>query len=96
MQLNGGGRIPTTEGNPDGMTRPNTFGSYQMYNAQITKWFRQWSLYVGCENIGDFMQDDPIISASNPQSEYFDSSLIWGPLMTRRFYLGVRWHLDKY
>ncbi len=96
MQLNGGGRIPTTEGNPDGLTRSNTFGSYQMYNAQITKWFRRWSLYAGCENICDFMQDDPIISASNPQSEYFDSSLIWGPLMTRRFYLGVRWHLDKY
>ncbi len=51
-QFNGGGRVPTTLGNPEGMTRQNTFGSYQMYNAQITKWFRRWSIYAGCENIG--------------------------------------------
>lgn len=96
MQMNGGGRIPTTEGNPEEMTRPSSFGSYQVYNAQLTKWFRRWSIYAGCENIGSFMQDDPIISASDPSSPYFDSSLIWGPLMSRRYYVGLRWHFDKY
>ena len=96
MQMNGGGRIPTTEGNPMGMTRPSSFGSYQVYNAQVTKWFRRWSIYAGCENIGNYMQDNPIISASDPSSPYFDSSLIWGPLMSRRFYAGLRWHFDKY
>lgn len=95
-QFNGGGRIPTTEDNPEGLRRPTSFGSYQMYNAQVTKWFRRWSIYAGCENIGNFTQDDPIISANDPQSQYFDASLIWGPLMTRRYYVGVRWHLDKY
>ena len=96
MQINGGGRIPTTSGNPDKYARATTFGSYQMYNAQITKWFRRWSVYAGCENIGNFMQEDPIISADDPQSNYFDSSLIWGPLMSRRFYVGLRWHFDKF
>lgn len=95
-QFNGGGRIPTTADNPEGLRRPNTFGSYQMYNAQVTKWFRRWSIYAGCENIGNFTQGNPIISADAPQSQYFDSSLIWGPLMTRRYYIGVRWHFDKY
>lgn len=95
MQMNGGGRVPTTESNPAEYRRPSTFGSYQIYNAQATKWFRQWSIYAGCENIGDFMQKTPIISADNPDSQYFDSSLIWGPLMSRRFYVGLRWHLDK-
>lgn len=95
MQINGGGRIPTTAGNPEKYRRDTSFGSYQMYNAQVTKWFRHWSVYAGCENIGGFMQKAPIISAENPESEYFDSSLIWGPLMSRRFYVGLRWHLDK-
>ena len=96
MQINGGGRIPTTDGNPVEYQRASSFGSYQMYNAQVTKWFRRWSLYIGCENIGNFMQENPIISSEDPTSKYFDSSLIWGPLMTRRFYAGLRWHFDKY
>lgn len=96
MQINGGGRVPTTSGNPEEYARTRTFGSYQMYNAQITKWFRRWSIYAGCENIGNFMQEDPIISADDPKSQYFDSSLIWGPLMSRRFYVGLRWHFDKF
>lgn len=95
MQVNGGGRVPTTEANPVEYQKASTFGSYRMYNAQVTKWFRRWSIYAGCENIGNFMQDDPVISAENPDSQYFDSSLIWGPLMSRRFYVGMRWHLDK-
>lgn len=95
MQINGGGRIPTTAANPEEYRRDTSFGSYQMYNAQATKWFRRWSVYAGCENIGNFMQKSPIISAENPKSGYFDSSLIWGPLMSRRFYVGLRWHLDK-
>lgn len=96
MQMNGGGRIPTTAGNPIDYQRATSFGSYQMYNAQVTRWFKRWSVYAGCENIGDFMQDEPIIASENPKSEYFDSSLIWGPLMSRRFYAGIRWHFDKY
>lgn len=94
MQLGGSGRIPTTLGNPEQYVRDNVFHSYQMYNAQITKWFRLWSLYAGCENIGNFMQRNPIISSDEPMSEFFDSSLIWGPLMSRKFYFGIRWKLD--
>ncbi|MCQ2228731.1 MAG: TonB-dependent receptor [Bacteroidales bacterium] len=95
MQLSGGGRIPTTAENPIELQRPTTFGSYQMYNAQITKLFRRWSVYLGCENIGNYTQFNPIIDAENPYGQYFDSSLIWGPLMTRKFYLGIRWGIDR-
>ena len=95
MQINGGGRIPTTATNPEDYRRPETFSSYRMVNAQVTKWFRKWSIYAGCENIGNFMQDNPIIASEHPESEYFDSSLIWGPLMSRRFYAGLRWHIDR-
>lgn len=95
MQLNGGGRIPTTAENPLEYQRDSRFGSYQMYNAQITKWFRNWSIYAGCENIGNFMQDNAIIAAEKPMSQYFDGTMIWGPLMSRKFYLGIRFSLEK-
>lgn len=94
-QLNGGGRVPTTEGNPEEYGRDNTFPAYQVYNAQVTKWFRHWSVYVGCENIGSFTQADPIISADDPYGPHFDSTMIWGPVSERKFYIGARWQLDK-
>ena len=94
-QLCGGGRLPSTEANPEALRREATFGSYQMYNAQLTRWFKRWSIYGGVENIGNFMQEDPIVSAEDPSSAYFDSSMIWGPLMSRKFYLGVRWNIER-
>lgn len=95
VQFNGSGRIPTTEGNPEEYLRDTEFDGYQMYNAQITKWFRHWSIYAGVENIGNFMQDDPIIAGNDPYGTYFDGSMIWGPLMSRKFYVGLRWSLER-
>ena len=54
MQLNGSGRLPGEREN---------FESYQLMNAQVTKFFRKWSIYAGCGNLGDFMQEQPIIAA---------------------------------
>jgi outer membrane receptor for ferrienterochelin and colicins len=59
-------------------------------NAQITKRFRIWELYVGAENLGNYTQKNPIIEAENPFGEHFDASMIWGPIQERKFYLGVR------
>lgn len=95
MQINGDGRVPSTDSNPEELRRADTFDAYNLFNAQITKLFRRWNVYVGCENIGDFTQKDPIIDAENPFGQYFDSSLIWGPLMTRKFYVGMRWSIDR-
>lgn len=94
-QFSGGGRVPSTAMNPEEYQRPDHFHPYQTYNGQITKWFRTWSIYAGCENIGNFRQKNPIIEAENPYGTYFDASLIWGPLMTRKYYVGLRWNLEK-
>ncbi|MDR2928545.1 MAG: TonB-dependent receptor [Cytophagaceae bacterium] len=94
-QFNGAGRIPSTIGNPAAFRRSDTFNPYQIYNAQITKFFRTWNVYVGVENIGNFTQHNPIIDAENPFGEYFDSSLVWGPLMGRMFYFGFRFAIDR-
>lgn len=95
VQFCGGGRIPTTAENPEPYQRDSRFKPYQLYNLQVTKWFKQWSIYAGGENISNFTQKNPIIAAEEPLSPYFDSSLIWGPLMGWKVYLGVRFRLEK-
>ncbi|WP_439185569.1 TonB-dependent receptor [Carboxylicivirga taeanensis] len=94
-QFNGEGRIPSTLSNPEEYRRAESFGAYQVVNAQVTKYFRKWNVYIGAENLGDFKQDNPIIAGSDPFGEHFDSSLIWGPVMGRRFYFGLRFSIDR-
>jgi hypothetical protein len=64
-------------------------------NAQITKYFKTWSIYAGSENLTNFTQMHPIINVENPGSNNFDATLIWGPLHQRKFYIGFRWALDR-
>ncbi len=95
VQLNGGGRVPDTSENPLQYRRSSTFNSYQVYQAQVTKFFRKWQLYVGGENLGNFTQDNPIIAGDDPFGQYFDGSMVWGPLMGRRFYAGIRVFINR-
>lgn len=92
-QFNGGGRMPR----PDA-TRPlwNThFDAYTVVNAQVTKYFRIWAVYVGVENVFDYMQPHPIIDAGHPRSDDFDASMIWGPVHGRKIYAGLRFNLPR-
>jgi outer membrane receptor for ferrienterochelin and colicin len=95
-QFNGGGRVPNTAANNhENLIRPDTFEPYHILNAQITKRYKGLSVYLGSENIGNFVQQHPIIAPENPFGEYFDSSLVWGPLRGRKFYLGFRFGIDR-
>ncbi|MGV8827092.1 MAG: TonB-dependent receptor [Breznakibacter sp.] len=95
LQFNGGGRLPDTSGYPEALRRPNSFGAYQVANTQITKYFKHWNIYAGVENMGDYKQRNPIVDASNPFGEWFDSTQVWGPLMGRKFYVGIRIPLER-
>ncbi|MDR0573151.1 MAG: TonB-dependent receptor [Tannerella sp.] len=93
-QFNGGGRMPVPDAaNPLWDT---DFSSYQVWNAQVTRYFRQWSVYIGSENLFDFMQEKPIIDAANPRGENFDGSMIWGPVHGRKIYIGLRFNIARY
>ncbi|WP_372751344.1 TonB-dependent receptor domain-containing protein [Labilibaculum sp.] len=89
-QLNGDMRIPSTKENPSQYQRREKSPVYALLNAQVTKRFRIWELYVGAENISNYTQKNPIIQAENPFGEYFDASMIWGPIQERKFYAGIR------
>ena len=89
-QLNGRSRIPTQTGN---LADYEYSPIYSMFYAQVSRRIKHWDIYVGCENIGNYKQKHPILNADNPYSPDFNSSLIWGPLMGRKFYIGVRFNL---
>lgn len=91
-QFNGPGRIPVT---PEEYNVADHFDSFRIMNAQVSKFFRKWSIYAGCENIGNFTQKHPIIAANDPWGNDFDSSKIWGPVHGRKFYLGIRFGLER-
>lgn len=95
LQLNGGGRLPSTDSNPDAWRGDSRFASYQVMNAQVTRYFRKWNVYAGVENLTNFTQPLPVIDAQNPFGPYFDSTMIWGPLMGRNFYAGIRYQLSR-
>ncbi len=92
-QFNGSGRLPDPEvSNP---LWAREFKPYQILNAQVTKYFRTWSVYGGSENLTNFVQQNPIVDVQHPGSENFDASMIWGPLHGRKLYIGFRWALDR-
>lgn len=87
---NGGGRIPNTSQNPVEYQLHENFPSFVLFHGQVTKRFKWLEVYLGAENIGDFKQHNPIIAYDKPFSQYFDSSLIWGPIHGRKVYFGTR------
>ena len=92
-QFNGGGRMPTPDAvNP--LWEPD-FKAYTVVNAQITRYFRRWSVYVGAENLFDYKQPHPIIDAENPRGDNFDGSMVWGPVHGRKIYAGLRFNISR-
>lgn len=92
-QFNGTSRIPSTASNPVEYQRDENAPAYTVINAQVSKFFKKWSIYVGGENLTNYKQKDPIIASDKPFSEYFDSSLIWGPVSGMNIYAGLRVNL---
>lgn len=60
---------------------------YFIVNAQVRKFITdKFEMYLGCENLLDFTQDDPV-------SVQFDVSERWAPLFGRNIYGGIRYRL---
>jgi outer membrane receptor protein involved in Fe transport len=96
LQLNGGGRLPLAYAQEDGSASWNArYKGYEQLSAQVTRWFRHWSVYIGGENITNFKQRNPIIDAANPWGNKFDATMVWGPVHGAVYYIGFRWKWEK-
>lgn len=90
---NSAGRVPSTQENPAIVRFSSRFPSFFRTNAQLTKRFENFDIYLGAENITNTIQQNPIVQFFNPNGEFYDGSLVWGPLDNRTIYMGIRWTL---
>lgn len=73
-QLNGGGELYDQSRYP----------AYLQLQAQITRDFRNFSLYLGGENLTNYKIDNPIINSHHPWNAAFDATQVWGPITDRK------------
>ena len=83
-------RLPSTVLSPVEYQLPKESNDYFLLQAQITKKFKLFELYLGCENILDYVQRNPIVAADNPFGPNFDASMVYAPLEGRTIYFGIR------
>ena len=95
LQLNGGGRIPAYAVPNGPIMDGERFKAYEQLSAQITRWFRHFSVYVGGENLTGFRQKNPILCPQMPWSQFFDPTLVWGPVHGAMFYAGIRLNFGR-
>ena len=94
LNIQGSKRIPSISDADQLYWRPTASPVFGLLNAQISKkWNEKFEVYLGGENITNYKQENPIISAENPYGPFFDASLIWGPIYGAKVYMGIRWTL---
>ena len=81
----------------DEFARPDISPWYTVQHVQITKNFKKAGLdvYAGVKNLFNYTQPSPLIDPGNPYGDNFDTSYAFGPLQVRRFFVGLRWQLDR-
>jgi outer membrane receptor protein involved in Fe transport len=65
-----------------------------MVYGQVTRQFKHWEMYLGVENLFNFTQANPIMSAANPFALGFDATMVWGPVAGRMVYTGLRYKIN--
>lgn len=94
-QFIGQQRLPSTIDNPQEYQREAFSPSFFQVHAQVSKVLSdRWEVYVGGENLLNFRQENPILAA-NGNLDYFDASLIWGPVAGRMVYGGFRFIIEE-
>jgi hypothetical protein len=50
-------------------------------------------MYVGGENLNNFTQVNPIITADDPFGRNFEAGMSWVPIIGRMLYVGMRYKI---
>jgi len=89
-------RMPDTRSNPITFQSVENAPSFATLNFQVTKVLsNKFEIYLGGENIGNYKQANAIIGSTEPFGQYFDSSMIYGPVFGAMYYAGLRWKFDN-
>ncbi|SEP79047.1 TonB-dependent receptor [Flavobacterium urocaniciphilum] len=89
-------RLPNTMSNPTQYQLASNSPAYNLINTQVTRTFSSFfEMYLGIENLGNFKQTNAILAADQPNGNYFDSTMIYGPVFGRMFYAGLRFKIKE-
>jgi len=91
----GTSRIPSTASNPEELQLDSRSEDFILMNAQLNRVLGKFEVYVGSENLGNFIQPNAIVDPENPFGKNFDATLIYGPVNGRTFYAGVRFKMEN-
>lgn len=87
-------QLPNTQLNPINDQLPQFSASYSLMNTQITRVFSStFEVYVGGENIGNYIQPKAILGAADPFGATFDSSIVYAPIFGQMYYAGLRFKI---
>lgn len=71
------------------------YPAYFQLQAQVTREFHRFAVYVGGENLTNYTIPEPIRGASHPWDSTFDATQVWGPLDGAMGYIGIRFCMEK-
>ena len=84
------------------VARPTTSTPFSIQNIQISKAFsKNFTAYGGVRNLFNTIQkESPLVGWNDPNatpgfSEYFDTGYAYGNTISREFYLGLKWNLQR-
>ena len=81
---------------PTGEVLHHQYGKvFPMVLAQVTYHFRKFDAYVGGENLANYRQANPIVSAQDPTTLQFDATRVYAPILGRLMYIGFRYELKN-
>jgi outer membrane receptor for ferrienterochelin and colicins len=87
-------QLPNTSTNPVSEQMPNFSPEFSIMNAQITRTFsKNFEMYIGGENIGNYKQEKAVLGSHNPFGTHFDASIIYAPVFGAMYYAGLRFKI---
>ena len=90
FQYHGRKRVPDTFTSPKIFQLEPYSKPFGLLMTQVNYEWKRWEFYVGGENLTHFRQKNPIVNAQEPFQDYFDASMVWGPIYGAMGYFGLR------
>lgn len=75
-------------------TRPTQSPTFSQQSLQLDQRLRKGlSIFVGCRNLLNWTQPSPLIAPDAPFGPDFDTTYAYGPIQSRRFFVGMKLEL---
>ena len=81
--------------NPDGSKEPEDTKPFAVLNAQVTRAWKNWDVYIGGENLTNHIQRNAIVGVDDPFGTTFDATRVYAPISGINVYVGFRYKIAR-